>query len=522
MFKRSFHGRVAGFISALVLASSCGGGDIGEMGGVREREPTTPPTDAPGDPSDLSCSAASPDVGASNGWRSTEASQPAVGELYFEVKARASAENLNGLMAVGGEGIDEFSKAAIAVRFAESGLVDARDGAAYDSDVPCPYEQGVWYKIAVTADIDTETYDVEIGRCDEPLETLIENASFRSDADVAAQLNSWAVWSSQTAPLEVSTPMWLTSGGCSPATCESLGATCGSVSDGCGGTLSCGSCGSGEQCSSGICVDVPSGSGPPPGSGGDPDQPWAHNTGPTDRDVLRPMSGTNITVDGTVLEDFFMNGELQISADNVTVRNCHIDCGSALAGSLYCVRVHGGVKDFLIEDCELEGAQSAPLFSTSSVTARRLHVHDSGGDAFKIEGGGPSLIEYSFVEKIGVKPDAHADGNQSRGGANITFRYNNIFMPHPGTPNYPGAPYKSNAAFMISGGTTNFTIDRNWLNGGSYTIYCESSGSIHVTNNRFGRDNARWADGREGARIRSGNCTTWAGNVWDDTGQQAP
>ena len=40
---------------------------------------------------------------------------------------------------------------------------------------------------------------------------------------------------------------WL-SGACTPKTCTSLGATCGSPSDGCGGTLSCGTCASGQTC----------------------------------------------------------------------------------------------------------------------------------------------------------------------------------------------------------------------------------------------------------------------------------
>jgi hypothetical protein len=35
---------------------------------------------------------------------------------------------------------------------------------------------------------------------------------------------------------------------CTPRTCTSLGAVCGTPSDGCGGTLSCGTCGSGQTC----------------------------------------------------------------------------------------------------------------------------------------------------------------------------------------------------------------------------------------------------------------------------------
>ena len=41
---------------------------------------------------------------------------------------------------------------------------------------------------------------------------------------------------------------------CVAKTCGSLGYECGSVSDGCGKTLNCGGCGSGNVCSSGVCV----------------------------------------------------------------------------------------------------------------------------------------------------------------------------------------------------------------------------------------------------------------------------
>jgi hypothetical protein len=40
---------------------------------------------------------------------------------------------------------------------------------------------------------------------------------------------------------------------CVPTTCAAQGATCGSIADGCGGTLDCGSCGSGSTCQSGTC-----------------------------------------------------------------------------------------------------------------------------------------------------------------------------------------------------------------------------------------------------------------------------
>jgi hypothetical protein len=47
-------------------------------------------------------------------------------------------------------------------------------------------------------------------------------------------------------------------GSCTPTTCSALGAACGSISDGCGGTLACGTCATGQTCNaSNQCVCVP-------------------------------------------------------------------------------------------------------------------------------------------------------------------------------------------------------------------------------------------------------------------------
>lgn len=41
---------------------------------------------------------------------------------------------------------------------------------------------------------------------------------------------------------------------CTPKTCSDLGKSCGTWDDGCGGTLNCGTCSSGQVCISGSCV----------------------------------------------------------------------------------------------------------------------------------------------------------------------------------------------------------------------------------------------------------------------------
>ena len=528
----------SGLLAILAVSlAACGSGEIGDQA-ARFGGPGDPAD--PGDPGnvpnpddpfpndDPTCPDAAAVVVANDGWSSVTPSEPAFSGLRLSLMARPEEAALNALVAVGGQDIEDFADAAVLVRFADDGLIDARDGSAYDADIDFTYEPGVWYSIDILADIETETYDVEISRCGEEPKKLITSASFRADAGVSDRLTAWAAWSSQTATLELATPSWFASGSCVPATCDSLGLECGSPSDGCGGTLSCGGCAGSATCQTGICVahalppqdppqdDPPSDPPPPPGDR--PERPWAHNTGPTNPGALRPSGSITVETDGTVIEDVDITGSIVVEASNVTIRNFRINSN----GGAYGINIRGGNKEILIEDGEITNARSAPILTYSPIVARRLHIHTNGADGMKIQGSG-SLIESSFIEKLGMNDRAHADGNQSRGVKNVTFRYNNFYMPHPGTPEYPGAPFKSNATIFLetpSGSSTNnILIDGNWLNGGAYTIFCsDSSTNVKVINNFFGRYNAGWPD-KVRARIRTGNCDTWVNNRWEDTGE---
>ena len=44
---------------------------------------------------------------------------------------------------------------------------------------------------------------------------------------------------------------------CTPSTCSNLGKSCGSFNDSCSGTLNCGTCPNGQNCSNGVCICVP-------------------------------------------------------------------------------------------------------------------------------------------------------------------------------------------------------------------------------------------------------------------------
>jgi hypothetical protein len=554
--------------------------------GVVERSaPETPNTAMqPEEPIASACSSAAPDLSAIDGWRTTQASQAAFDTLRFEFMARPAAANLNGLVAVGAQNIDEFSDAAISVRFTGSGLIDARDGSAYASDTLFVYDPGVWYQISISADITARTYDVAVGRCGEPTQALITGAAFRSDASVSNPLTTWGLWSSQSALIELSTPMWIASGSCAPATCQSLGSECGQPSDGCNGTLSCGDCSGGQMCSSGVCIDAPVSPPPPPdcvpatcqslgsecgqpsdGCGGrlncggcasgeacasgacvaDSGKPTAANTGCAGYEAISPGAcaripsspDTNCSDFGTpgVYEDFYCKGgTLDVNVSGVTLRNFRHDGD----GSLYGVRIQPGVTGTVIEYGEIWNGHSTNLYDKGNdTTVRYIYMHHSKKDVMKADGDG-GLFEYNFGEKGGAGDGSHADWMQMVSGTNYEFRFNNCDMPKPGTPEheayptdtnppyiFPGPPYRSNACFILHDDTDNIYIHDNWLTGGNYTIY--GNPGTTVRNNIFGRENAdhpslsSCTNCNGSSRLCNGPFDDWSGNVWEDNGTEA-
>jgi len=255
------------------------------------------------------------------------------------------------------------------------------------------------------------------------------------------------------------------------------------------------------------------------------EKPGPHNTGPTNESALGPMYETlRIETPGTVIENVDMIGaRIDIRASNVTVRNFRVDGG----GTYYGVQVRKDLSNVVIENGEITNFSSAGVYCQSECTIRRTHIHDSSADGMKISAtNGQSLIEKNFVTRLGMNEGSHADGNQSVSGNNLVFRYNNFFMPYPGTaahdtlPRPPGVTaFRSNATFIIHDGTDNILIEKNWLVGGNYTIY-GNEGTV-VRNNVFGRDNADSPDitggnGDGSKRLCNGPFDDWSGNIWTD------
>ncbi len=159
-------------------------------------------------------------------------------------------------------------------------------------------------------------------------------------------------------------------------------------------------------------------------------------------------------------------------------------------------------------------------------TARRLNIFHNGSDGIKPQGtGGAVLVESCYLHRLGyVMPfqsadhDIHADGVQTVGGENITFRYNYINLRKKYNdgeyPEFSGeqCTYNPNAAFILNEqAVNNYIIDANWLYSESaYTIY--GNKNVYIRNNRFGEDGL----GASSYVIAYADLISeWYGNVWD-------
>lgn len=236
------------------------------------------------------------------------------------------------------------------------------------------------------------------------------------------------------------------------------------------------------------------------------EKPGPTNTGPTDPGKLKPMASPTITQDGTVLENVALTGTVLVLANNVTIRNFTLDAN----GGFYGISALKQKTGLVFEHGEIINYKSAAIVG-NGFTATALNIHESDGDGIKAQGpgGGPTLVQQCWIHHIGKALGAHADGDQTVGGHDITFRYNFMDLPYT-TP----APYKENSCFILqtkTGPVTNFVIDHNWLNGGGWSIYVpKEENTVQVTNNKFGRD---FHYG-----ILDGKPSVFTGNVWEDTG----
>ena len=271
-----------------------------------------------------------------------------------------------------------------------------------------------------------------------------------------------------------------------------------------------------------LTLNDPGGSGGSGGSGGGSNnngewvKPGPDNTGPTAPELLVPSGSITVTQDGAVIENVSVSGTITVDASNVTIRNFRVDAQDGL----YAINVRPDATNLLIENGELHHMHVFGVLG-ANFTARRLNVHHSGSGGFRTRGN--VIVESCWIHHLGMNPNAHADGNQTRLGSNFAFRGNFFDVPIPESAAGPGPPFHSNAAAInqaASGDISNVLFDSNWMNGGNFTLFITTKldytfDGCTVVNNRFGRD-YRYGTLRLNGALSNIHIS---GNVWDDTGE---
>lgn len=264
-----------------------------------------------------------------------------------------------------------------------------------------------------------------------------------------------------------------------------------------------------EPSTSGATTSDPDPDGTSEGGGssstGGTEQPTCPPTGPgdvgvIDESLLVDSERIVVSESGTVIENVHVHGDIEIveGATNVTIRNFRIT-----TDGYWGIFVREG-SDILIEDGEIDGLDGIDdAIRGASYTARRLYIHDIGGDSFKADGD--NVIECNYITSIGQAEGAHGDGVQMMGGGEIEITANNFDLTS-GELTACIFPFGTDP---VSGPVY---ADGNRLTGGAYIVYCHEN--LHMTNNVFGED---YAYGPV-----TDACGTWENNTWEATGEPIP
>jgi hypothetical protein len=186
---------------------------------------------------------------------------------------------------------------------------------------------------------------------------------------------------------------------------------------------------------------------------------------------------TEITGAGTVIDGKDIRCAILIRADNVTVKRSRVT-----ASFQWAVRTADGVRGFQIVDSEIVGQPGCEAGLTfTNWTGIRLNIHGCS-DGARAEGN--VLLQDSWIHGLygggGGADPPHKDGVQATGSSNVVIRHNRIENPSDQT-----------SVILVGGENgvpSNWLIERNYLDGGNYTIYLDPNGSNRIIrNNTFSR-----------------------------------
>ena len=369
-----------------------------------------------------------------------------------------------------------FSDMACLVRFADTGVVEARNGDTYAASTKVPYQANVAYFFRVVVRFSNKTYDVYIKPPDQAQIVLASNFAFRTEQAKVTQLN-------YLNKLIVS------------------------------GDANCTNMSSPQPVIGPPTTDVPPPVTPPvtpPASG---TFPTADSTGVPSGTTLTPSGSITVSTAGQTVSGLDITGTVTIKASNVTLQNCQIHTPSTTAS--FGIVVSSGTN-ILIKNCTIigNGAGAANVFygislqTNAALTVDGCNFTYCGHSIVPYGGcGSPLIIQNCYMAKMINWSGTHYEhiyygGGSVSGGAFSMMIQNNTLINENGW---------TATVFLKTdvGAIDSVTIQNNQLFGGGYTLYVQqtthSITNVKVLNNAMGK-------GQYGYCYPGAAVAQWSGN----------
>ncbi len=236
-------------------------------------------------------------------------------------------------------------------------------------------------------------------------------------------------------------------------------------------------------------------------------RPSRDSTGIKPALTLRNSAGVKIVPGG--LYDGYSFGSLTVklaAGQIVRFTNCKF------TGGIYGINANGNAGRILIDHCEFVGQDSAGVYG-DGFEATSCYVHRSAGDGFKP--GHDVLLQGNFVEDLGYNsPDAHADGVQIRGGANVKI-IGNYFKLTAGRASDGSGTVKGNAGIFVQTASgracSGIVAQGNWIESPNSGIHAHPSDA--ATTQVLMRITDNVINAKAGLEINSGTGTVKSGNM---------
>ena len=116
------------------------------------------------------------------------------GSFTISFNMRPAGNNIDALTGVSTSSASAFSNVAAVVRFATTGVVDARNGGAYAAATVFNYQTGVTYRVRMTVNVATRTYTATVTAPGGSPVTIANNYAFRTEQASATSLANIAVF----------------------------------------------------------------------------------------------------------------------------------------------------------------------------------------------------------------------------------------------------------------------------------------------------------------------------------------